>query len=208
MQRLILILLPLLLATSASAADGAWSLDEWSYDRLRGDARLSELLRHDVESVTDRQMGQMRDVIIDSDGELAAAVIEFEEGIGNTGVAIGIFEWSDAVVEPAQETVTVSIGINDEPRQAFDVDGLPASEIVGRRVVLADDPAFGEVVDLFVDLEEELATALLVQAQGTYYALPLRRLEGEVEFVRYPFSTEEVVALGEYGVNSAQPSGE
>lgn len=205
MQRLFTMLV--LLNFSAPVIAGASaSLDEWRYDELRDDLRLSEILDHDVQSMTDRSLGQVRDIIIVADGGIEAVVVEFQQGIGNSGVAVGVFEWSDAVVEPAHDAITVSIGSHNEPGQPFDVGGVPASEIIGRRVVLADDSEFGQVVDMFIDLERESASALLIEADGKQYALPLQRasLEQDAKLVRYAFDRQLAMQRGSQAVSALQ----
>lgn len=196
-MRLLVSILVLFSAT-ASAVTASTSLEGWRYDELRDDLRFSALVGRDVESMADRSMGHVRDIVMKRDGRLEAAVVEFEEGVGNSGVAIGIFEWSDAVIEPARNAITVSIGSDRRASQSFDVNGLSGREIVGRRVSLADVPEFGRVVDLLVDLDIETVTALLVESAEGLYALPLPVATSGDKRVGYSFTRQEVMALGEY----------
>lgn len=197
-------LLFLLVFSTPLLAGAAATLDEWCYKELRDDLRLSQLLEHDVQSMADRPMGQVRDVIITDDGSLAAAVVEFQQGIDNSGVAFAIFEWSDAVVEPVQDAITVSIGSNAESSGSFDVSGIRASEIIGRRIVLADDPEFGKVVDMFLDLDDARASAVLVEAGGEQFVLPLQsaNFEQDADVVRYPFDRQLVMQRGRQAANA------
>lgn len=172
------------------------------YGYSRNDVRLEMLLDSEVQSATGRSMGKLRDVIIDTEGSIEAAVVEFEEGIGNSGVAIAILEWSDIVADPQQGAVVASIGSDNQEQRAFDVDGMHGQDINGRRAVLDDDADAGRVVDLLVASGDARVTALLVEMDGEVYALPfdIARVEAGRDFVSFATTREEVAARGEYQV--------
>jgi len=156
------------------AAHAAAPLADWSYAPLRDDLRLTDLFQHDVESMNDRRIGRLRDVLVGEGGKFEAAVVEFDQGIGSGGYAIALMEWSDTVLEPASGSMTVSIGHDDQAPETFNVEGVAARDIIGRNVLLNDDEPFGRISDILVDPEDQQPSGLLVEFEGDIYALPFQ----------------------------------
>ncbi|MBW3566812.1 MAG: PRC-barrel domain-containing protein [Proteobacteria bacterium] len=186
-----------LLLAAPAAAESISSLDHAS---LRNDLSLRELFRSDVESMSDRRVGRLRDVLINEQGEITTAVVEFDEGIGNSGFAIALMEWSETALEPTDGAITISIGSDNQASDAFNTEGVPARDVIGRSVVLKDDEEFGTIKNILIDPRTRQPTAVLVAADDASYALPYpagRVRQGD-DTIRFDVSRENVEALGEF----------
>ena len=182
-----------LLAMPAAAAPGR------DQPALREALSLKKMFRNDVTSMGDRRIGRLRDVLINDQGEITTAVVEFDEGTGNSGFAIALLEWSEVALEPADDVITVSIGSDDQAGAAFSTDGIPARDIIGRAIALSDEAEFGAIDDVLVDPRTRQPVALVVAADGERYALPFPEgVIGEDEIIRYGMSREDLEAHGAF----------
>lgn len=167
---------------------------------LRDDLSLVELFRSDVESMGDRRIGRLRDVLISDRGEITTAVVEFDQGVGGSGFAIALMEWSETAFEPANNAINVSIGSDRQASDAFTTEGLPARDIIGRSVALEDDEEFGTITSILIDRQTRQPTAIVVATDDGRYALPypVGLVKQGDDMVRFDMPRRELEAHGRF----------
>lgn len=197
-MRSALLSLPGLLLLAAPVTGETAALPD--HAALRDDLSLVELFRSDVESMGDRRIGRLRDVLISEQGEITTAVVEFDQGIGNSGFAIALMEWSETALEPADDVITVSIGSDRQASDAFNTEGLPARDIIGRSVALEDDEEFGTIRSILIDPQTRQPTAIVVATDGGSYALPypVGLVKQGDDMVRFDMPRRDVEAHGRF----------
>ncbi|HEX6928953.1 MAG TPA: PRC-barrel domain-containing protein [Gammaproteobacteria bacterium] len=184
----------------------------WNYRQLQDDTRLTDIFKHDVRSADGRHIGRVRDVSIGGDGNFDAVTVEFDQGTAGGGFALMKMAWSDMTLEQEEQAVVVGIGAapaNDAApgaqQASFDSNGIPARQLIGMPVDLADRKSFGKVADVLVDDASRQPSALLVETGDGIYALPMIFTgDGGVagQRVRYGLSEDAVLSLENFDVAS------
>lgn len=179
----------------ATAASGTASLDAWRYEPLRDDSRASELLKRRVVSPTGQPMGEVRNVLLDRRGNFEALSVAFDHPDADA-VAQALFEWSDVAIGESDVTASLGSGASAAGTPIAG-QGMSLRKLIGLPVRL-DGERFGTVEDVLFEADGDRASALLIAAGDTTYALPLTAIPAGAESIDLPYQVREVRELGEF----------
>jgi len=201
-----------LLLPGAVRADGG---GQWNHQPLYAGWRAGTLIGAEVQGLRGDELGEVRDLIVGSDGHAKAVVVE-AGGMLGLGQAEFIVPWKDVELGPLPATITIQAVDADVPgliRNSAALARRPGDwrigELADRPVHLVDGRAFGRVEDLVFSRGDAALIAVLVMPEhgrnGPYaYPWALARVDHAFGTVRLPTTPGQLQALGRFDVERMQ----
>ena len=171
----------ILLATQALATEEVIDLSDWDVKGLYDGWSANRLIDVEARGVNGEEMGEVHDILVDSEGKLAALIIE-TGGFLDVGDSHVRVRWDEVKIAPGMEAVEVPLTEDNlESFSLFDGERVyqgprewRVSNLIGDYATLTDVGHYGWVRDV-VFLDGKLEAVLVqpdVRHRGIYGVSP------------------------------------
>lgn len=183
-------------------------LDDWDYRAAYSGWRASGMIDAVVFGANGEELGEVKDLLVDTDGRLRALAIE-ASGMLDIGPALFTVPWRDAVPGPEPDTVTLPITAEEATALAradtphtIGPGGWRAQALLGRPVHVAGMRHYGTVDDLIFDPPGVIVAAVVAPRNDPNgpYAFPWRdvTLAPAQSALSLPATPAQLRALGRF----------
>lgn len=127
--------MPLLMAAMlpvAAVADQGPQAANWDYEQLRGSWRVSEIIGSEVQATDGTTYGEVKDVVLSTDGSIASVLVESDGAL--TREAGAMQEERDRAARMEDDAERRDVALEDEDRAQDDARVITDDERVGEMV--------------------------------------------------------------------------
>lgn len=180
--------------------------DNWDYDDINDDWRVSQFMDSKVMSRDDAKVGEVHDILIGDSGFLQSVIVQQWNPDGD-GLVYYKIPWSETEFNPIEEEVTLEktqsqvadLEHRDLPNYQSE-DQYEASNLLGMQVNVDGDAPYGEIDDLMFSEGANDLTAYVVESDGPgafKYAIPANEdfVDYDAGIVTLPYTADELEEL-------------